>query len=182
MDEATSTPGPRPVPHSALITERTRDQLAHQYALGVPISEMAELHGLEARKLSALFRSDEMKALVQAKQTELVAGANKVMFKFLLHAEQLAQAQVDCALQPGPDQYKARTWILERIAPARSTSQSSLDVNVNVNAEVMHGLTLALKETAKVLEVRPTTDGIALLDGKAAMPPSNYQMDTELEQ
>lgn len=161
------------------ITERCKDQLAEQHLLGMPISEMAHLHGFDPKRVSYLFRSDEMKARIDAKRAHLLDGTNKVMFKFLLHAETLAQAQVDCALTDGPDQYKARTWILERIAPARSTSHSQMDVNVNVNHEVMVGLRDALTETAKVLELRPTTSGISLLDGKSAMPPSNYEMGDE---
>lgn len=161
------------------ITERCKDQLAEQYLLGMPISEMAHLHGFDPKRVSQLFRSDEMKERVSLKRAHLLEGNNKVMFKFLLHADTLAQAQVDCALTAGPDQYKARTWILERIAPARSTSQSQVDVNVNVNHEVMVGLRDALTETAKVLELRPTIGGIALLDGKSAMPPSNYEMEDE---
>ena len=158
------------------ITEKSKDQMAQQHVLGMPISEIANLHGFEARRVSALFRTQEMQDRVEAKRVHLMDGANKVMFKFLLHAEGLAQAQVDCALSPGPDQYRARTWILERIAPARSTSQANLDVNVSVNHEVMVGLRDALKETAKVLELRPTTEGISLLDGRSAMPPSSYDM------
>src|SRR3990172_10407786 len=98
------------------------------------------------------------------------------MFRFVFHADTLAQQQLDCALTPNPDQYRARTWILERIVPQRSVSQSQVDVNLNVNHEIMLGLKDALVETAKVLDLRPTTPSITLLDGKSAMPQVDYDL------
>lgn len=172
---ASGTVGPR-----RLYTERCRQQLAEQYLLGMPITEMAAVHGEDPKRISKLFRTKEMQSMIEQRRGELLQAGAQVMFKFLLHADTLAQQQLDCALSQGPDQYKARTWILERIAPARSTSQSSVDVNVNVHAEVMGQLAMALQETAKVLNVTPSTGGIALLDGKNAMPPSSYEMPEDV--
>ena len=160
----------------APLTNLAKDAIAEQAAMGMGPSELARLHQRDPGQISQLLRTTWMQERIAAKKEHILSANSRVMFRFLLHADTLAQQQLDCALTPNPDQYRARTWILERIVPQRSVSQQQVDVNLNVNHEIMLGLKDALVETAKVLDLRPTTPSITLLDGKSAMPQVDYDL------
>jgi hypothetical protein len=146
----------------------------------MPPSEIAALHNQSVARISALLRSDDLKKRIADKRAHLLEGASRVMFKFLLHAEELAEAQVTDALdRSNRNHYAARTWILERVAPARSTSHSTVDVNHHVHHEVLVGLKQALDDTNVVLQQRPNGNGMVLLDGRSAMPPTEYDLGDE---
>lgn len=164
------------------LTESTRDTIAEQSLMGMPPSEIATLHGQPVARISALLRTDDLKKRMADKRAHLLEGASRVMFKFLLHAEQLAQDQVDDARnRENRNHYAARTWILERVAPARSTSHSTVDVNHHVHHEVLVGLKQALDDTNLVLAGRPNGSGVVLLDGHSAMPPADYDLGDETQ-
>jgi len=169
-----------PARHAPL-TNLAKDTIAEQAAMGMGPSELARLHQRDPAQISALLRTTWMQERIAAKKEHILSANSRVMFRFLLHADSLAQAQLDCALTPNPDQYRARTWILERIVPQRSVSQSQVDVSLNINHEIMLGLKDALVETAKVLDLRPATPSITLLDGKSAMPRVDYDLGDETQ-
>lgn len=155
------------------LTALARDAIAEQAAMGLLPSEIARHHQLPVDRISRLLRRPSMKELVDRKRQHLLEAGGRVMFRFLLHADTLAQAQLECAFSPGPDQFKARTWILERIVPNRSVQQQQVDVNLAVHHEVLVGIKSALEKSSKLLDVKPSkaTEGIKLIEGKDALPP-----------
>lgn len=158
----------------------TKDTIAQQLVMGAPYSEIAALHHLDLTYVHQMVRSDDMKDRVAARRQQLMDASSRVMFKFLLHADRLAEDQVNCALVPGPDQYKARTWILDRVAPARSVSQQQVDVNIHASHEVMVGLRDTLREVNQALgKPKSGLSDVRLLDGKTALPPVDYEMDED---
>ena len=169
-----------PPPRSARgLTALARDTIATQLVSGLTYSEIARLHNLTPEQVKSLAGTANMQTAIEERREHMMAAGSRLMFKWLLHADRLADDQLTCALTPGPDQYRARTWILEKVSPTRHVSQSEVTVNHNVHHEVMVGLKDALVETAKVLEIRPDQSGIALLEGKSAMPPVDFAMDDE---
>jgi hypothetical protein len=179
------TPGNRsssaaPAPRRRFSKE-AKKTVAHQVVMGMAYSEIASLHNADPQQINAMVRTDEMRDLIAEQRTRLLDSGSRIMFKFMMHADRLAEDQVNDALGSGPNHYKARTWILERVAPARSVSQQQVEVNHHITHEVMVGLGDALKEVNKAVAGRTGTGtgGIALLDGKSALPPADYDMDVD---
>jgi hypothetical protein len=159
----------------------SREVIANQLVTGTPHSEIASLHNCDVADISKLARSRDMKDRVERRRTQLLESSSKIMFKWLLHADRLADDQLKCALSSGPDQYRARTWILDRVSPSRSVNQQQVEINHNINHEVMVGINEAIREVNKAIptEALPEMSEGTLLDGSTALPPLDYAMDED---
>lgn len=176
-----ATPSPPAVRRPTPRTHEARKTIAHQIVMGMSYSEIAALHKLDPSQVHNMARAQDMQQLIQEQRTYLMESSSRIMFKFLMHADQLADDQIaDASNRGSPNNYKARTWILDRVSPQRHVSQQQVDINHNITHEVMLGLADAIKEVGQVLpgsKGNGKTDGIALLDGKTALPPVDYDLE-----
>jgi hypothetical protein len=149
-----------------------KDLIANQAAGGITTRELADLHEYSYEGMRRLLATDDMQARIAEQRTSLMQAGSRAMFRMLLYSDELMAAQVNDALGAGPNQYKARTWILERIIPQRTSSSTDVNVNVAIQQEVFGGLTEALRELRTVNiggnDVLP--EAPRLVDGADALP------------
>jgi hypothetical protein len=151
-------------------SERLKALVAQQAATGQSTAELARAHEYSYEGMRRLLATDEMVELVRQEREQFAAAGTRAMFRFLMHADQLVDAQIADALdRNNPNHYRARVWILERVAPAaRENSGRELNVNLAINQEVAVGLTNALEGIREVTEQPRGT--VTLIEGKKALP------------
>ena len=154
-----------------MATSELKDLIAQQAALGTGTSDLAEQHSYSPSGIRALLSTDDMKERVKAAQDRLLGEGQQAMYMFLLHAKELAAAQLGEALDPSsPNSFKARTWLLEQIMPQRKGSGSQdVNVHLDIHQDVIVGLTHAAREVSAVLSMKHEGHPV-ILPGKAALP------------
>lgn len=153
-----------------MASERLKALIAQQAAAGHSTIELARQHEYTYEGMRRLLSTDEMAERIRQEQEQFAAAGTRAMFRFLMHADQLVDAQIQDALdRNNPNHYRARTWILERVAPTpRERSARELNVNLAINQEVAIGLTQALDGIREVSEQPRGT--VTLIEGKKALP------------
>jgi hypothetical protein len=164
-----------------LATAELKRLVAWELAAGHSISELAERHSYTPRGMSKLCRSPEVQKLVEEEQARVMAAGERTLFKFMLHADALAQGMVDDALNASsPRQMEARKYILDRIVPTRSTQQAGVNLNLQITREVVRELGEAMKglkdRPLRSLDIESTPHLIA---GKEAFADEETITDAE---
>ena len=155
-------------PHA---TDATLETIADQVLLGAGTGELAEALGYSPGGMRRLIQSPAIQDRLGKRRQHLLEAGARQFFRFLMNADRLAQDQLRDALDPGSkDNYKARTWILERIMPQRQQQSGEVNVALAINNEVMVQLGEALKATSSSLAGAHTGTPV-LLEGKKALPP-----------
>lgn len=128
-----------------MANQQLKQLIAGELAAGHSVVEIAERHGYSPRGMARLCRTKEVQGLVEAEQARLLQASDRIMFRFLLHADALAQGMVEDATNPSsPRQMDARKYILDRILPSRSTSQGGVNVNLAITKELVKDLSEAM--------------------------------------
>jgi hypothetical protein len=154
-----------------LANDRLKALVAQQAAAGQSTMELARLHNYTYEGMRNLLGTPEMVEMVRQERETFAAAGVRAMFRFLMHADALVDAQIADALdRNNPNHYKARTWILERVAPApRERAERELNVNLAISQEVAVGLTSAL-EGIREVQSQSTMGEVRLIEGKKALP------------
>ena len=159
-------------------TSIAKDTITHQTIGGMVPSEIARFHSVDVADIHRLLNTKDMKDRLAGRRAELMEASTRIMFKWMLHADRLADDQVKDALDPSsPNQYKARTYILDQVSPKRTISQQQVDVHHHATYEIMLGLKDVLTEIRSAVPNDPSNGGFKLLDGKTALPPVDIELD-----
>jgi anion-transporting ArsA/GET3 family ATPase len=153
-----------------MASERLKALIAQQAAAGHSTIELARQHEYTYEGMRKLLATEEMSELVAQEREQFAAAGTRAMFRFLMHADALVDAQLADALdRNNSNHYRARTWILERIAPTpKEQAGRELNVNLAINQEVAVGLTSALEGIREVSDQPRGT--VTLIEGKKALP------------
>ena len=153
-----------------MASDRLKALIAQQAAVGHSIAELARTHDYTYEGMRRLLSDPDMVEAIRQERETFAAAGVRAMFRFLMHADALVDAQIADALdRNNPNHYKARTWILERVAPApRDREGRELNVNLAINQEVAVGLTAAL-EGIREVTTQPMGE-VRLIEGKKALP------------
>jgi hypothetical protein len=163
----------QPEPLERSLTPQLRDTLADQAILGMGSAELAELHQVDVAKMRRWLSADSVRQRVEERRERLLAMASRAHFRFLMVADDLARAQVNEALDPSsPNQYKARTYILDRVLPTRHAVGGEQTINVQINNQVLGELAAAV-QGANSARLGGTSGSPMLIAGKDALPPIN---------
>ena len=153
--------------------------IADQLLQGYGITELAEQYGYSYEGMRRLARSEEVAELMKDRQAKVADAGGQAMFTFLLNARVLSEMHLRTALDGmHPDSYRARSWILDRIIPKRDApSSGDLAVQVNINSEVINGLTTALRVVGTAMGTSTGTP--VMVEGKNALPSIDVKMVPE---
>jgi hypothetical protein len=153
-----------------MASERLKALVAQQAATGVSTAELARTHEYSYEGMRRLLATEEMQELVRQEQEQFAAAGTRAMFRYLMHADALVEAQIADALdRNNPNHYRARTYILDRITPnPKEQGGRELNVNLAINQEVAVGLTSALEGIREVSDQPRGT--VRLIEGKDALP------------
>jgi anion-transporting ArsA/GET3 family ATPase len=153
------------------LTKELRETIADQVFLGMSTLEIARLHTLDPSYVRRQLATAVVKRRVNQRREQVMAQAGRAYFRFLMVADQLAEAQVREALDPtSPNQYRARVYILDQVLPKRSITAGETTTNIQVNTQVLTELRDAVQgaQRARELEVHGAP---SLIPGKQALPP-----------
>lgn len=160
-----------------LLTNDLKETLAGQLVNGLTSTELAELHGVEVQKMRKWLASEGVQERATEKRERVIAKAAQAHMRFLMVADQLAKDQVQEALDPSsPNQYKARTYILDRVLPQRTTSTGEHSINIQINNGVIRDLAAAV-EGASRARLGSVSGAPSLIAGKDALPPIGAQVE-----
>lgn len=161
------------------ITQQLREVIAQQHFMGFGTAEIASLHQLEPTRVRSILASDKVKRIIAERKAATMAAASRSFTRFLMVADQLAEAQVRDALDPNsPNNYKARVYILDKVMPQRSAIAGDTNVNIQMNAAVVTQLSEAV-EAARVAREAGANGSPVLVAGKKALPPIDIEADSE---
>lgn len=154
-----------------MASDRLKHLIAQQAAAGLSCAELARAHEYTYEGMRELLATPDLQQAVEREREVFVAAGTRAMFRFLMHLDQLVDAQLADAMdRNNPNNYKARTWILERVLPQqKDRSPAELNVNLGITQEVAIGLSTAIENINRVNETMPMGQ-VRLIAGKDALP------------
>jgi hypothetical protein len=153
-----------------MASQHTKELIAQQAAGGYTTRELADMHNYTYQGMRTLLRTDSMQKRISEYQLEYMGGAQRGLFRWLMHSESIHSGMLDMALDPAhPKQFDAAKFVLDKLHPQRTAGTVDVNTTVGISSEVLELLTDKLEGSRKAMD-SGTMQLPKLVPGKDALP------------